>query len=346
VETGHLLALDKVEDFLKKKPLGASISSPLKYLNPAYHSEDDIASARAPMSKIRNTKYFDSYEGISIRKHSNYYPSFRHTHGFMEICYVMSGHCTHQFYSNPLQKEPVDVITMHENDLLLIPPGMYHTINSLTDSVILNILVKPAAIEKTIAQFLTDDVPLFGYFARILYSKRHNSFLLFHLGKNEFLDNLLDRLLLEYCNRQPLYPHIMNQILGLYFSIIQRNYGNDIEVSSTVPAGTDYIPKFLLYLQSHYVHFSMEEMAAHFHLTASYISRIFKINTGNTIINTVMGIRLETAKNILKNSNHTVDDIAEYIGYQDTTYFIRIFHKKFSLTPQQYRKRTLKDSSL
>jgi AraC-like DNA-binding protein/tellurite resistance-related uncharacterized protein len=345
-ETGQLLPIEKLNDFLKKNHLTKFPRSPLSFLDPGYLNNPDStmgpsrsadSTPISPKFNVENDNYFRSYDEISIRKHNNYFPSFCHTHGFMEVCYVLQGQCCHQFYRSFQQTEPKDNIIMHENDLLVIPPGVYHTVNSLTDSVIVNIMVKRSALEKTFSQFLTDDVPLFGYFTKIIYANKIDSFLLFHLGKDEFLNSLFDRLLLEYCNREPLYPPIMNQILGLFFSIIQRNHGNDIKVSRTAPAGTDYIPGFLLYLQSNYEHFSMTRMAAHFHLSASYISRIFKANTDNTVIQTLTGIRLETAKNLLKNTSSFIDDIALYVGYEDTTHFIRLFKKKFSMTPQKYR---------
>jgi AraC-like DNA-binding protein/tellurite resistance-related uncharacterized protein len=351
LQTGHLLSIEQLNDFWKKNPLPELPPSSLSFLDPAYHnvSESIAASSLRPhrinlMRNIKNNTYFNAYEGITIRKHSNYFPSFCHSHSFMEVCYVMKGQCLHHFYPDIHEKAPTDVITMNEHDLILIPPRIFHTIKSASDSVILNILVKPGALEKSISQYFTDDVPLFGYFAQMLYGSTINSFLLFHLEKNDFLDNLLDRMLFEYCNRQPMYPQIMNQILGLYFSIVQRSYGNNIVVPASVMPGTDYMPKFLLYLQSNYQHFSIDAMAEHFHLTSSYISRIFKANTGSTVIHTVMRIRLETAKNILENSSHSIDEIAKYVGYEDTTYFIRIFRGKYSMTPQQYRKHIIPPS--
>jgi AraC-like DNA-binding protein len=353
-ETGRLLPIDLLPDFWAKNHLIESHPSPLSFLNPAYlnnpgttigpsYSADSMLIS--PKFNVNDSNYFGSYDEISIRKHSNYFPQFCHNHGFMEVCYIMKGQCSHQFYRSFQYKEPSDDIIMHENDLLIIPPGIYHIINTITDSVIVNIMVKPTMIEKIVPRFSTDDVPLFGYFTQIIYQNKIDSFLLFHLGKDEFLDSLFDRLLLEYINREPPYSHIMGQILGLFFSIIQRDHGNDIKFSKTAPTGTDYIPAFLLYLQSHYAHFSMKKMATYFNLSPSYISRIFKARTNSTIIQILTGIRLETAKNLLKNTAILIDDIALYVGYEDTTYFIRLFKKKFTMTPQKYRKH-IEQSSL
>jgi AraC-like DNA-binding protein/tellurite resistance-related uncharacterized protein len=351
METGHLLPIEQLEDFMKKNPLPEAPPSSLSCLDPAYRENANNAinfsGAFAPLTsrfKLRNMVFLNSNEGLSIRKHSNYFPSFCHAHDFMEVCLVLKGQCNHQFYASLHHKEPSESLMMHEDDLLIIPPGIYHTVNSITDSVILNIIVKRNAIDKTIAQFFADDVPLFGYFTKIIYENKIDSFLLFHLEKDAFLNSLLDQLLLEYCNRPPLYHQIMNQIFGLYCSIIQRRHGNEIKLSNIAPAGTNYIPKFLLYLQSNYADFSMKNMENYFHLSDSYISRVFKANTGSTIVETLTAIRLETAKKLLQNTNILVDDIAAYAGYEDTTYFIRIFKKKYQMTPLQYRKNILKSS--
>lgn len=350
-ENGRLLNIEELGAYLSANPVPEPPPSPLLVFDPAWHgnagsSVDISLLSMQPGSKynLENRIYFNSYEGISIRKHSNYFPSFCHKHSFMELCIVRKGQCRHQFFPDSLRQVQSDNILMGEKDLLVIPQGIYHAISSLTDSVILNILVKRTAIEKTIARFLTDDIPLFSYFNRIIYENKINSFLLFHPGEDKFQEDLLDQLLLEYCNRPPLYNQIMSQILGLYFSIVQRSHGTEIKVSNITSTGIYYIPKFLLYLQSHYADFSMKKMENHFHLSASYISRIFKSNTGSTVTDTLIRIRLETAKNLLSSTSLLVDDIACHIGYEDTTYFIRLFKARYGLTPKQYQKSMMKGS--
>jgi len=278
-EHGHPLPIGQLDDFLKRNSPSLPRPSPLSLLDPAFHSEDytlaDFSadpSSPAPHAqryRLRNGIYFNASEGITLRKHNNYFPSFCHTHGFMEVCVVLKGRCRHEFYRGLHAKDHAEVVEMAENDVLVIPPGLYHTVESLTDSVIINIMVKRTAIEKTISQFLAEDVPLFGYFTRVIYENKIDSFLLFHPGSDPFLGGLLDQLLLEYCARPPLYLHIMSQVLGLYFSYLQRSHGNSITVSTVAPTGAGYIPRFLLYLESHYADFSMTRMAERFHLSTS-----------------------------------------------------------------------------
>ncbi len=335
LEHGCLLPLDELDDF-RPRYLSDTRLSPVRFLDASYFDNTPTAEqTRRP--HLSNASYFKSNEGISIKKHTNYFPSFRHTHDFMEVCYVLQGSCHHLFYPDRTSQTPSDRITLEENDLLIIPPDLYHAITSASDSVIINIMVKRNAMGNTLSQFLSADVPLFTYFTKVLFGKNSDTFLLFRLCKNDFLEELLYSLMFEYCNRQPLYPQIMSQTLGLFFSIIQRDYGNSMKISSMASSGTDYIPKFLLYLQSHYADFSMNDMALNFYLSPSYISRIFKKYTNNTIISTLQGIRLETAKSLLHNTDLPVNDIAASVGYEDVTYFIRIFKKAYSSTPAQFR---------
>ena len=343
---GHLLPIEELESFRQTVPEPHVTDSPVSCMDPAYFGRSLRRSGAKNMNMISNTYYFCSNEGISVRKHNNYFPPFLHTHDYIEVCYVLEGTCHQEFYCGNNVSKPSDKLTMHLYDLLIIPPGLYHTNSSVNDAVIINILVKRNAMQSTLQQFSGNDIPLFSFFAKSLVSVHSDTFLLFHLRQDDFLEELLYRLMAEYCNQQPLYPQIMSQILGLFFTTLQRNYGDQMIISHMAPVGTDYIPKFLLYLEAHYQTFSMEEMAQSFHLSPSYIARIFKRYTGETVLETLIGIRMGIAKTFLCNTDLPVYDIAELVGYEDATYFIRLFKRKYGATPRQYRAQNKADTPL
>jgi transcriptional regulator GlxA family with amidase domain len=70
----------------------------------------------------------------------------------------------------------------------------------------------------------------------------------------------------------------------------------------------------------------------------SFIRRFTKA-TGRTPLDYVQALRLEGAKQLLETSDLSVEAIAEEVGYQDTSFFGRLFRRKVGLTPQQYRLR-------
>ena len=70
----------------------------------------------------------------------------------------------------------------------------------------------------------------------------------------------------------------------------------------------------------------------------SFIRRFSKA-TGMTPLDYVQALRLEEAKQLLETGDLPVEAIADEVGYQDTSFFGRLFRRKVGLTPQQYRLR-------
>lgn len=71
---------------------------------------------------------------------------------------------------------------------------------------------------------------------------------------------------------------------------------------------------------------------------ASYLSRIFKQYAGMNLTEYILQVRMNEAKRLLRESNLQVQEITKAIGLESAAYFIRMFKKETSLTPQQYRE--------
>jgi transcriptional regulator GlxA family with amidase domain len=67
--------------------------------------------------------------------------------------------------------------------------------------------------------------------------------------------------------------------------------------------------------------------------------RRFVNSTGMTPLDYVHALRLEEAKQILETEDLSIEAIAEQVGYEDTSFFGRLFRRKVGLTPAQYRLR-------
>ena len=95
--------------------------------------------------------------------------------------------------------------------------------------------------------------------------------------------------------------------------------------------------QILLYINHNYASISLEEVAEEFHYSKTYLNRIFKKHMGTTILKQIQDTRLQESCLLLKNTRMSVEDIALHVGYEDTSYFIELFKKKYKKTPLQYR---------
>ncbi|WP_379162140.1 response regulator [Paenibacillus sp. sgz5001063] len=82
---------------------------------------------------------------------------------------------------------------------------------------------------------------------------------------------------------------------------------------------------------------SLDEVADHLHLNASYFSRLFKKETGTTFIEYVTKLKMERAKELLDGTHSTVGEICEQLGYDNQSYFIKTFKVHAGVTPVEYR---------
>jgi two-component system response regulator YesN len=98
-----------------------------------------------------------------------------------------------------------------------------------------------------------------------------------------------------------------------------------------------------IYEAKHYVEehlgekISMEEVALLLRINPSHFSRIFKAETGETFIEYVIRVKMEHAKHTLEHSDKSVDQIAGALGYDNTSYFIKLFKAFSGYSPKDYR---------
>ncbi|HBV85604.1 MAG TPA: AraC family transcriptional regulator [Desulfosporosinus sp.] len=86
---------------------------------------------------------------------------------------------------------------------------------------------------------------------------------------------------------------------------------------------------------------TIEDIAQAVYLSPCYISRIFKQNLGCTISEYITQVRLENAKLMLKNCQYNIIQVAKKNGFEDPTYFARVFKKIEGIAPSRYRQYTL-----
>lgn len=84
--------------------------------------------------------------------------------------------------------------------------------------------------------------------------------------------------------------------------------------------------------------FSLEKVAEAVGKNASYLSRVFSEQTGMTMQDYAMSVRLENAANLLQYSNESIGEIAEYLNFSSQSYFGEKFKKKYGQTPVCYRR--------
>jgi AraC-like DNA-binding protein len=101
------------------------------------------------------------------------------------------------------------------------------------------------------------------------------------------------------------------------------------------------------YIERHYAdyHFSLQTMAEALSMSASYLSRYFKDQTGYTVSQYVHEVRLNKAKELLRTGDDNIRELVGRIGYASPSSFIRKFREAEGMTPGEYRRLYVKDGT-
>ncbi|CRF28835.1 response regulator containing a CheY-like receiver domain and an HTH DNA-binding domain [Mycobacterium tuberculosis] len=99
------------------------------------------------------------------------------------------------------------------------------------------------------------------------------------------------------------------------------------------------LDRALNYIRKHYQEdISLEQAADHAGLNPYYLSKLFKLQTGETFIDHITRLRIDKAKELLMDEQYSLKEICYQVGYNDPNYFSRAFKRATGVSPSQYRQ--------
>lgn len=84
---------------------------------------------------------------------------------------------------------------------------------------------------------------------------------------------------------------------------------------------------------------TLDYVASSLNVSRSYISRLFRVNTGNSFCEYITDTRIENAKKRILSTNDSILEIALKCGFENVSYFDKIFKQKTGVTPLNFRRK-------
>ena len=84
---------------------------------------------------------------------------------------------------------------------------------------------------------------------------------------------------------------------------------------------------------------TVQQIADDLHINRSYLSALFAKETGSSISGFIRKEKIKAAANMLKFSEYSYSDIAEYFGFASQSHFIQCFKKQMGVSPKEYRRK-------
>ena len=240
-----------------------------------------------------------------------------HFHQDIEILYIVEGETA--------VKEG-ETYRLGKDDIAVINSNQPHAYSSARNTIAFRILIPYRTFRKLIRE---------EYFIfccnSVLYTSRDD----------RDLRILIETLLLQYLNMEHAD---LSEIASLLFQIIHKltaDYRMDRDSLKIYLKEhmSEKIDRILNYINHYYYEpLSLTDVAAHFQVSETYLSRYFKKKTGQNFINYLNEVRIENAALELRGTDASITNIAMDSGFSTPSVLNRYFKKKYGITPSEYRK--------
>ena len=275
---------------------------------------------------ISGDKLLPSGRIITIRPHTRFVAFPEHTHDYVEMVYMCSGQTRHTVNGTE--------IILREGELLMLGQHARQAIAPAGEGdVAVNFIVRPAFFSGTLSYLGEEETSLRRFVVSCLMGENEAGYLLFRVADVLPIQNLIENLLYTLTEQIPNRRGILQSTMGLLFAQLLNH--TDALQFETPEQKT--VLSALRYIEEHYADGSLTEIAASLHYELTYLSRLIRKSTGKNYTELLQEKRLNQAAWLLRNTERKVDEISLSVGYENVSYFHRLFAAHFGTSPKKYR---------
>ena len=126
---------------------------------------------------------------------------------------------------------------------------------------------------------------------------------------------------------------ILSCLLNLFGTLIKQN------AEGTDERNMKLVQSILSYIDKNYAgDLSMDDLTEKFHVSRTYISRLLKKYAGKSFLEYLTDVRFKHVEKLIADNKYKQYEIAEMVGYKDFGYYIKVFKKRYGITPNEFKK--------
>jgi AraC-like DNA-binding protein len=278
---------------------------------------------------IDSNKLLPAGELIDIRKHTRFVNFPSHKHNYIEFNYVYQGKLI-QIIDN---KE----IILQKGELIFLNQYITHEIKaSNEDDIIINFIIRPEFFDYIITLLDNENI-ISKFLLTTLYTDyEEGEYLYFKVSERENIQDLIEKIIIELYAPSIMSKATIKLLVGLLIVELIKN-SQDIEIYSVDNYEKMLIIQSLKYIDEYYDTATLSEIAANLKQPDYKLSKLIKKHTGMTFKELLQERKLSKAVELIKSTNYSIVDLIGIIGYENPTYFYKIFKEKFGMTPREYK---------
>ncbi len=289
----------------------------------------DESSGEKEENIIDAKKLLDEGKLIQVRPHTRFVHFPIHSHNYIEVIYMCAGSTRHVI-------DGEDVV-LKEGELLFLNQRAKQEIYPASkEDIAVNFIILPEFFDYSLKMIGEERNLLRDFVIGCLTGKNEETcYMHFQVSDVLPIQNLLENLIWSIWNKQPNRRSINQATMGLLFLQLM-NHMDKMNTNSENQSSKLMI-EVLGYVEENYRDGELKELAKYLNHDVYWLSKEIKKLSGRNYTELVQEKRLNQAAYLLKNTSLSVMDIGLSVGYDNLSYFHRIFQKQYGTTPRKYR---------
>ena len=250
---------------------------------------------------------------VASAKYGGDWHSVPHTHNHLELFYIIGG--KGQFLIQD-QLYPVNV-----NNLVIINPNVLHTEVSLNAQPLEYIVLGIGGVELAANDSSNGQFNILDHFESVEIS------------------GCLRNILREMEQKNPGYEDVCQAYMEILIIRLMRSTALAVPSKSQTVSTNRQCAAVRRYIDLHFKEpLTLEQLAEEGHMNKFYLSHAFKKEYGLSPINYMISKRIDESKYLLAETDLSMSQIAQLLGFSSLSYFSQVFHRTQDISPKEYRQ--------
>lgn len=289
--------------------------------------------------KIGKNEFIESGEDITLQHAYTETPYIEHKHDFVELVYIMSGKIR--------QRVDGEDYILTRGDMLFINYDQSHSFEPLSSAEYVNIMITPEFFSNT----LINSENMYEIFKISMFSEFSSDditctkpFVSFEGDEMLKIEEIIHHMLGEFSEKKSGYKSVISGYMRVLFSLLLRKMCASSETGDSLRSVTR---ELIEYIDSNFCNkITLEELAERCFYNTSYLSRMFKKQSGMTVSEYIRKKRMENAARLLKSDCRlSISAVMEQCGYTDIKLFYSHFKEYYRVNPKEYRLKGSNDTT-
>lgn len=284
------------------------------------------------MHRFEKQNFLNPSENIRVDKKwlERNQEQFAHTTEFVELVYILEG--------SSMQCIDGRNFRAGKGDMLFVNYNQIHSFCAETDLTYVDILFTPSFMsDELLNRESIFEIFSISLFKEFVYEDTEALQKVTFSGTAAVeMEMIIRDMLDEFQKKETGYISILAGYMRVLFSkLLRRLKGNEKEHTGYM---SNITPDLMTYIDQHcYEKISLADIAEKCFYTPSYFSQAFKKYCGQSLSEYVKKKRITYAMELLENTQHTVSEISEMVGYHDRAFFYKVFKEVVGCPPSEYR---------